>query len=371
MGQENLRKDEMTLSLLEMITMNDVKQQCAKIRSWLKLYYHFDGIGFLLQDKGSTRNYLYTEAVPMNRVQSLVETLPRVDQTKEKGNDVLFFGQKGGKLEVFSQQENSKSPEPMGLTIPLTIDGRFIGDLALFKESATIQSLTTETSTLLSFAPLISYLINNSISHEQKDKKISMLNLYQSVSSSLAYITDLQELLTTIVSIIPTELHCEECSILLWDEKENEFEFFSAFGETGMKLLKIRFPANKGIAGRAMSERTTFVVHNVTSNPDFYNFIDEQYNFKTKSIIAAPLISGDENVGVIEAINKVEYEYFNKDDDQLLSTIADEVALAVKNAKMFDCLVDGYCKIRQGQNSCKDCKRPFKSWTPCVKYLNQ
>jgi hypothetical protein len=45
------------------------------------------------------------------------------------------------------------------------------------------------------------------------------------------------------------------------------------------------------------------------------------------------------------------------------------VALAVKNAKLFDFVVDSYCKIRQGLNSCKGCKRPLKSWTPCVRQL--
>jgi hypothetical protein len=371
MIQEDLRKDEMNLSLLEMITTNDVKEQCDKIRSWLKLYYDFDGIGFLLQDKRSTRNYFYTEAIPMNIVQSLVEILPRVDQTQEKGNNVLFFGQKRGKLDVFSLQEDSKASEPMGLAIRLALNGQFIGNLALVKKSATIQSLATETPTLLSFIPLISYLINNSISHEEKDKKIRMLNLYQSVSSSLVYITDIQELLTTIVNFIPIELHCEECSFLSYDENNDEFEFFSAVGETGNKLLKERFPANKGIAGRALRERTTLVVNDAQSNPDFYRSIDENYKFKTKSIVAAPAISLDETVGVIEAVNKVETEYFNKDDDQILTAIADEVAMAVKNARLFECVVASYCKIKQGANSCKGCERPLKSWTPCAKYLGR
>jgi hypothetical protein len=369
MIQENSIKDEMNLSLLEMIGTNDVNQQCDRIRNWLNSYCHFDGIGFLLQDKGSTRNYFYTEAMPMNIVQNLVENLPRFEQNKEKENDVLFFGIKGGELDVFSMQENSKSPEPMGLAIPLIINGRSIGNLALVKKSATVRSLAAETPTLLSFIPLISYLINNSISHEEKNKKIRMLNLYQSVSSALGYITDIHELLGTIVGLIPIELHCEECSFLSYDINNNEFEFFSAVGETGNKLLKERFPANKGIAGRAVRERKTFVVNNVQNNSDFYRSIDENYKFKTKSIVAAPAILAEETFGVIEAINKVETEYFNIDDDQILSAIADVVALAVKNSKMFDYFVDSYCKIRQGANSCEGCKRPLKSWTPCAKDL--
>ena len=370
MIREDSIKNEINLILLKTTVTNDLNQQCYKERNWLKSYYHFDGIGFLLNDKGSTRNYFYAEAMPMNIVQNLVEYLPRFDQTKDNENDVLFFGTKGGKLDFLDLQEDSKSPEPMGLAIPLIINGRSIGNLALVKKSATIQSLAAETQTLLSFIPLISHLINNSIIQEQKDKKIRMLNLYQSVSSSLSYTTDIRELLTMIVGLIPIELHCEECSFLSYDGNNNEFEFFSVVGETGNKLLKKRFPANRGIAGRALKERKTLVVNNVQNHPDFYCSIDKNNNFKTKSIIAAPAISGDETVGVIEAINKVETEYFNIEDDQIISAIADEVALAVKNSKMFDYVADSYCKIRQGQNSCEGCKRPLKSWTPCVRNLN-
>jgi GAF domain-containing protein len=204
---------------------------------------------------------------------------------------------------------------------------------------------------------------------EIKDNRIRLLNLYQTVSSSLAYIGDLQELCTTIVSIVTSELRCEESSVLLYDEENNEFEFFSAVGGMGMELLKKRFPADKGIAGRALRERTTQVVNDVQSDPDFYGNIDKDHDFKTRSIIAAPLISGDEFVGVINAVNKIENKSFDKEDDQILSSISDEVAMAVKNARLFEYVVDSYCKIKQGANSCKGCKRPLKSWTPCAKHL--
>ena len=204
---------------------------------------------------------------------------------------------------------------------------------------------------------------------EVKDNRIRMLNLYQTVSSSLTYIGDLQQLLTTIVNIVTSELRCEESSILLYDEETNEFEFFTAAGETGTELVKQRFPADKGIAGRALREMKTQVVNDCKSDPDFYCAIDEENEFQTKTIISAPLISGNEKVGVINAINKIETNFFDKEDDQVLSAIADEVALAVKHARLFEYVVDSYCKIRQGINSCKGCKRPLKSWTPCVRQL--
>jgi GAF domain-containing protein len=185
----------------------------------------------------------------------------------------------------------------------------------------------------------------------------------------MSYIGDLRELLTTITGIVTSELLCGESSVLLYDEETNEFEFFTAFGKTGMELVSERFPADRGIAGRALRDMKTQVVNDVQSDKDYYCTIDEKHDFQTKSILSAPLISGNEKVGVINAINKIETHFFDKEDDQILSAIADEVALAVKNARLFEYVINSYCKIKQGYNSCEGCKRPLKSWTPCAKHL--
>jgi len=66
-------------------------------------------------------------------------------------------------------------------------------------------------------------------------------------------------------------------------------------------------------------------------------------------------------------LNKVENKSFDKKVRQILSAIADEVALAVKNARLFEYVINSYCKIKQGHNSCEGCKRPLKSWTPCLR----
>jgi hypothetical protein len=294
--------------------------------------------------------------------------LAGVNQSDEMGHEILFFSQNGEALDMFASQDPLESTEPFGMAIPLQARDRSIGTLALYADADVFDDLKNKPQGP-PFVPLVSSLLENAFSHELKDNKIRMLNLYQTVSSSLAYIVDLQELLTTITGIVTSELLCEESSVLLYDEGTNEFEFFTAFGETGMELVSKRFPADRGIAGRALREMKTQVVNDVQSDPDFYGTIDKDHDFQTKRIISAPLMSGEEKVGVINAINKIDNKNFDKEDDQVLSAIADEVALAVKNARLFEFVVDSYCKIRQGINSCKGCKRPLKSWTPCVRQL--
>ncbi|MGA7146179.1 MAG: GAF domain-containing protein [Desulfobacterales bacterium] len=361
--------DARNLSLLKMISTNNIEEQCAYIDDWLKQHYQLKGVGFFLKEPETTRTHFFTESLPMKVVQNLEETLISLNQKKEAENLVLFLAQKDWEFIPFSQFENPAALEPLGVVIPLGIPNGFAGMLTLLADSETIHNFIAETPSRLSFVPLISMLLNNAYSHEIKDKKIRMLNLYQSVSSSLAYINDLQELLTTITGIVTSELFCEESSILFYDEETNEFEFFSAFGETGMGLVSTRFPADRGIAGRAVKEMKTQVVNDCPSDPDFYCAIDDEHGFKTKSIIAAPLIAGEEIVGVLNAVNKIETKFFDKEDDQILSAIADEVAMAVKNTRLFEYVVEGYCKIKQGLNSCKGCKRPLKSWTPCAKQM--
>jgi transcriptional regulator with GAF, ATPase, and Fis domain len=283
--------------------------------------------------------------------------------------EAVYLAMRDGNLSIIDAQGHDPSLKQVILATILSTKRYPIGITALVTEASSVQYLLDEEHRSCWFSPLISNLLDNAISHEEKSKKISMLNLYQTVSSSLAYVGDLHELLNTIMSIVTSELLCEEGSVLMFDEENNEFEFFTAVGETGKDLEKVRFPADKGIAGRALRERTTLVVNDVESSPDFYGAIDEAHDFKTRSILAIPLISGKELVGVIETINKIGNEGFDKEDAQILTAIADEVALAVKNARLFDYVVDSYCKIKQGEHSCKGCERPIQSWTPCVRHL--
>ncbi len=360
--------DRPIADLAKLMITHNIEEQCSAITDWLKQHYPFDIIGYYLKDPRTDMDKFFATNVPLDMARKIEGMLAGYNHSNETGKEILFFSRDGEPLDMFASKDPFESAQTIGLAVPLEVQDRSIGTLALFADANVAQKLITQTE-MLSFFPLLTSLIENALSHELKDNKIRMLNLYQTVSSSLAYIGNLQELLTTITGIVTSELLCEESSVLFYDEDTNEFEFFTAFGETGMGLVSTRFPADRGIAGRALKEMKTQVVNDCKSDPDFYCAVDEEHGFQTKSILSAPLISGNEKVGIINAVNKLEGYFFDKEDDQVLSAIADEVAMAIKNARLFEFVVDSYCKIRQGLNSCKGCKRPLKSWTPCARQL--
>jgi K+-sensing histidine kinase KdpD len=88
-------------------------------------------------------------------------------------------------------------------------------------------------------------------------------------------------------------------------------------------------------------------------------------------MMAIPLTAGEEKIGLMEVINKSGGEPFTDDERLLLDSIAEEIAFAIRNARIFEYVVNSCCKQRQGATSWKGCQRRLKSWTPCVKYLEK
>jgi GAF domain-containing protein len=135
--------------------------------------------------------------------------------------------------------------------------------------------------------------------------------------------------------------------------------------------LSATFPADKGIAGYVLQTQKSEVVNDVHSDPRFYGKIDYEYGFVTQNLIVIPLTAGEEKIGVMEILNKTDGGFFTDEDRLLLDSIAEEIAFAIRNARIFEYVVNSYCKQRQGETSCKGCKRPLRSWTPCAKYLEK
>jgi GAF domain-containing protein len=174
-----------------------------------------------------------------------------------------------------------------------------------------------------------------------------------------------------VLNVIMETVSAEEASVLLLDEDQANFRFYSIEGPAKQCLMSVTFPADKGIAGSVLQTQKSEVINDVQNDPRFYGKIDSQYDFKTRNMIAIPLTAGEEKIGVMEVINGSSGELFTDEERLLLDSIAEEIAFAIRNARIFEYVVNSYCKQRQGETSCKGCKRPLRSWTPCVKYMEK
>ncbi len=208
-------------------------------------------------------------------------------------------------------------------------------------------------------------------SHRQLQRQTRYLNTYLTVSSMVAQCLDPQELLEAVLNVIMDTVSAEGASVLLLDEDQANFRFYSIEGPAKQCLMTVTFPADQGIAASILRAQKSEVINDVHNDPRFYGEIDAKYGFVTQNLIAIPLTAGEEKIGVMEVINKSSGEPFDDEERLLLDSIAEEIAFAIRNARIFEYVVNSYCKQRQGETSCKGCKRPLRSWTPCAKYLEK
>ena len=138
------------------------------------------------------------------------------------------------------------------------------------------------------------------------------------------------------MTIIMETVSAEEASVLLLDEDQVNFRFYSIEGPAKQCLLSMTFSADKGIAGSILQTQKSEVINDVHNDPRFYGKFDSQYELKTRNMIAIPLTAGEEKIGVMEVLNKSGSELFTDEERLLLDSIAEEIAFAIRNAKLFE-----------------------------------
>jgi serine phosphatase RsbU (regulator of sigma subunit)/putative methionine-R-sulfoxide reductase with GAF domain len=141
--------------------------------------------------------------------------------------------------------------------------------------------------------------------------------------------TDLSGLLLMILNKSRPWIQAEACSIFLPDEETGELAIHSAQGDSAPQLGTLRVPKGKGIVGSAMEEKKTIRVDDVSKDPRFYAKADEKTGWKTKALLASPLLDGGECVGVIEFLNPIGRLAFTSSDETMVEYFAGLVAAAL------------------------------------------
>ncbi|HCJ66676.1 MAG TPA: hypothetical protein DHV62_04945 [Elusimicrobia bacterium] len=160
-----------------------------------------------------------------------------------------------------------------------------------------------------------------------------LFNSAKEFSSTL----NLKDLLPKILENTKKILNCEAASVLLYDELSKELYFDVALGEKANELKEVRIPLGKGIAGKVAETLKSVIVNNVGNTTQHLKWVDLKTGFKTKSMIAVPLVFADRLLGVIEILNKRSGSgFFNSQDLKIIEALANVVAISIHNARTYE-----------------------------------
>ncbi len=121
-------------------------------------------------------------------------------------------------------------------------------------------------------------------------------------------------------------------SIMLFDENKTSLHFRSSSGEKASAVRSL--PVKDGIAWWTGQNGVAARVDNASESEHFTGAIDKITGFETENLLCVPVTLENDVIGVIEVLNKTDRTGFSEQDEQLLSVLAGQAAVAVKNARL-------------------------------------
>ena len=166
------------------------------------------------------------------------------------------------------------------------------------------------------------------------------------LSVTLNSTLDLDALLQLITATATKLLNCEAASILLYDEKNLRLYFAAATGSDPAKLAEIPVPIENSLAGTIFRTNRHIILNDTEQDPRHYSMVSDHIKFKVKTLLGVPMPIRDRPVGVLEAVNK-HNGVFDERDATLLSVTAAHAAIAINNARLLRAMRQALEKVKE------------------------
>jgi putative nucleotidyltransferase with HDIG domain len=151
------------------------------------------------------------------------------------------------------------------------------------------------------------------------------------INSSL----DLEVVLNNALRCAERFMAAEASSLFLIDEKRGDLYFHLARGEAAEKIKHFRLKIGQGVAGWVAQTGEPLIVAEAHLDPRFDPQVDTFSGFQTRSILCVPLKRKGQVTGVVQVLNKRDGRGFDSHDQELLTMLADHIAIALENAKCY------------------------------------
>jgi len=172
--------------------------------------------------------------------------------------------------------------------------------------------------------------VSNSKRIEEKAKRLVLLSKLGGILNSTL---DHQEVRRRAMEAATQLMKAEVGSLLLIDEEKRQLYFDVALGDNEETVKTITLSIGEGIAGWVAQNGRPLIVNAPEKDTRFFKGVDGKTGFKTRNIICVPVKVKEKVIGVLEAINK--RGGFDQEDLSLFLSLADQVAIALDNARLY------------------------------------
>jgi HD-GYP domain-containing protein (c-di-GMP phosphodiesterase class II) len=174
---------------------------------------------------------------------------------------------------------------------------------------------------------------------EQKNSNlmhaIDRLSTINRIGLAINSTMDIDRLFNLIVRSTTSTLDAQIGFIILYDKELQTLNVTNLV--TGGKLIapqRVLKMKECSVSSWVITNRQPLLIADINQTPQFDRF--SELGYERQSLICAPLMVMDEIIGTISVVNKADHSQFCSNELEMLTTIAAQAAIAIKNATLYD-----------------------------------
>lgn len=229
--------------------------------------------------------------------------------------------------------------------IPLMNKSEAIGVMAL--QRAPVEPFTAdEQRFLFALAQQVALAVDNARLHQQSQRRAAQQTLLYRASRRIAGALNLDTLLTGIVDALSQDLHYHGVLVMLVEPETNELRPAAISADVRSVITpSYRQPVGVGLMGLAAQTGQTQRSNDTRQDPRYLSVQD----WRSLSELAIAIRSGEQVIGVLNLESSEEHA-FEDEDVRMFEAIADQLAVAIENAKLFTRAQERLARINALQN---------------------
>ncbi len=173
------------------------------------------------------------------------------------------------------------------------------------------------------------HFLHQDQARREAQRRMADLVLLKKVGETASTGGDLRQLFDQILDSIVQSAGVELASLMLIED-DGMLHIASARGLDADIANSVRVASGEGISGHVVATGEPVLISNIEKDRRFTGLSDG-HKYKNQSLLSVPIFIRETLVGVINVNNKLSGEPFDLEDQNLLVTIASQVALAMEN----------------------------------------